>query len=368
MRVVVTQEKPEPVEPIRHTLLGLGLECSASDCVTFADLPVRLAQGPAELLLVRVGASHTAAIDAIRQAQALTPAPVLALGPASSGQQILDILHGGAREYLDEGRLQPMLEAALEKLQKAGVVRRGQGFVAAVLSPTAGSGVTTVAVNLAFSWAQQAPNEVALVELSRDAVDLALTLDLNPAHTVDEVAQNWERVDAAMLRQCMTSHAGGVQVLAYRPETLAVEPVDPQAVRKVLILLRTMYRAAALDLGHQFGDEHFEALRLCDTVVVVVRLDVPALRQARRLLRLLAERGVPRDRITLVANRYGQRGQLAWKKAEEAIGGKFAEYIPDDSGKVNQALNHGLPLYKVSRYGIARAFAKLAAQLNGQPR
>jgi pilus assembly protein CpaE len=346
----------------------MGLECAAGDCVPFTELPVRLAKGSAEMVLVRVGDNATPAHEAIRQALNLTRAPVLAVGPTINPHHILETLHSGAREYLDEDKLQASLETALNKLRAAGVVQHGNCRVIGVASATPGSGVTTVATNLAFLWAEELRDKVALIELGREAASLALNLDLDPRFTTADVAANWQRLDVAFLRQSMTPHGGGVQVLAYKPETLDVDPIEPSAVRKALILLRAAYSCAVLDLGHAFGEEHFEAMRLCDAVVVVVRLDVPSLRQARKLLRLCADKGVPRDRIRLVANRYGQRGQIPWKKAEEAVGAPFAEYVPEDSGKLNAALNQGQPLVRYSRGGsLARRLAKLAKQLNGQP-
>jgi pilus assembly protein CpaE len=365
MRVVVTQEQPGPMEPTRQVLLGLGLECSAGDCVPFAELPLRLSQAPADLVLVRIGSA--VAIDAVRQAAALTPAPVLATGPTNDVRQVLDTLQGGAREYLDESRLGRDLETALEKLRVSGAVKHGRGLVVGVVSATPGSGVTTVASNLAFTWGEKYPDRVALVELGRETPDLALCLDLEPRYTTAEVAENWQRMDATLLRQSMVGHSAGVQVLAYQPEILEVPALDPQAVRKTVILMRTMFMATVLDLGHILSDEHYEAMRLCDRVAIVVRLDVPGLRQARRLMQLCTEHGVPKERLRPVANRYGQKGQIAWKKAEEALGTKFLEYIPEDSAKLNQALNLGQPLVRASRHAnISRRFTKLAHSLNGQ--
>jgi pilus assembly protein CpaE len=367
MRVVVAQEHSGQVEQVRQLLLGMGLECSAGDCVSYSELPVRLAQGSPGLLLVRVGEDALVAHDAIRQAQTLTKAPVLAMGPTTDAQHILETMKVGAREYLDEEKLQPSLEAALNKLRADGLVTPGKCQVVGVASATPGSGVTTVATNLAFAWAETHRDRVALLELGNEPSALALNLDLEPRSTVADLAANWQRMDAAYLRQVMTTHPAGVQVLSYKPETLEIPVLEPQAVRKTLILLRTMYDAAVLDLGHLFGEEHYEAMRLCDLIAVVVRLDVPALRQTRRFLRLCGDHGVPSNRIRLVANRYGQKGQIGWKKAEEAVGATFAEYIPDDAGKFNHALNQGKPLVKVSRHGpTARRVYKLARELNGQ--
>lgn len=365
MRVVVGQDESESTEVIRRALLGLGLECGAADCVPLRDLGVRLAQAPTDLVLVQTGARADEALEAIRQALALTRSPILAVGPTSDARHILRTQECGARAYLDENRLEGELTAQLQRLGAAGEVKYAQGQTVGVVSATPGSGVTTVATNLAFAWAEHHPRQVALIELGREPADLALNLDLDPEHTITEAAANWQRMDAELLRRSMTAHPGGVQVLAHRPETLTVDRLEPQAVRKAVLLMRTLFTTSVLDLGHLLGDEHFEALRLCDHILIVVRLDIPALRQTRRLLALLGERAIPRERIQLLANRYGQSGQLPWKQAEEAVGAKFLEFIPDDSGRLNQALMQGQPLVRQSPSArIARTFTKLAATLN----
>lgn len=366
MRVVVTQERTEAVEPVRRILLSLGLECGPADCVSFTQLPVRLAQSPVDLVLVRVGADVTSAQSAIRQTTALTTAPIFALGHANDVQPVLQTTRSGAREYLDEANLQMELELALESLKARGSVRPEQGLTVSVVSATPGSGVTTVAANLAFTWAERYPERVTLIELGREAADLALSLDLDPRHTVGDVAENWQRLDSALLRQSMVTHPQGVAILAHHPDTLITPTVLPEAVRKMVILLRTMYAATVLDLGHTLGEEHFEAMRLSDRIATVVRLDVPSLRRARQFLQQATERGVPMERIRLIANRYGQKGQVSWRKAEEALGNTFTGYIPEDVGKLNYSLNQGMPLVKAAPHsGISRRFAKLATLMNG---
>src|SRR5690242_4608183 len=104
MRVVVAREQPGSAEAIRQTVLGMGLECGAGDCVTHADLPVRLAQNPADVVLIRAGAGPAATVQVIQQARPLTKAPLLVFGSGAEAGEILHYLQAGAREYLDEGR------------------------------------------------------------------------------------------------------------------------------------------------------------------------------------------------------------------------------------------------------------------------
>jgi pilus assembly protein CpaE len=368
MRVVIAADNASRHEPIRKVVLGMGMECTPGDCVSPGDLPVRLSHGAVNMLLVHVDKDVVSTLDVIKSALPLTPAPVLAVGAKREPADVLKVIQGGAREYVDESELQPGLEKAMDKLHLTALAQLGHGNVVAVVSATPGSGVTTVASALAFLWAEKHKDRVVLAELGREAADLALSLDLNPRHTIVDVAgeKNLERLDATFIKRCMTP-TGGVQVLGYKPETLSGETLDPRAVRKAVLLMKSTFSAAVLDLGHLMGDEHFEAMKVCDSIVVVVRLDVPALRQARRFLRLLSERGLPKERIRIVANRYGQRGQIAWKKAEEALGSKFAEYVPEDNAAVNYALNQGKPLAQARpRSSVVRRIGKLAAMLNGR--
>ena len=310
MRVVVALEEPGKSEPIRQMFLGMGLECGAGDCVALTDLAVRLAQNPADLVLIQSGPETAQTVHLIRQALTLTRAPIMVMGPPADPAQILQYLQGGAREFLDETNLQASLENALEKMRLSTQTQQGPGTVIGVVSATAGSGVTTVASNLAFIRGREHPNQVALIEMGRGAADLALALDLKPRHTVADVHQDHDRLDARLLRQSMLEHPGGVQILTHKPGVLSVEPLPPRTVRKSVILLRTIYKYSIIDLGHDLEEEHYEALRLCDAVAVVVRLDVPALKHARRLVQELEKRGIPKERIRLVANRYGEKGQV----------------------------------------------------------
>jgi pilus assembly protein CpaE len=365
MRAVIANEQSPNADRLRPIVLGVGLQCAAGDCVSFADVPIRLAQAPADLVLVALGPNPETAWPVI-QNTARTSTPVLAVGPSTDSRQILQAIRSGAREYLDEAHLREELLAALEKLRLVGTVlyRRGRTF--AVLAATPGSGVTTVATSLAFALAQKNPHTVALAEVGGGVPSLALNLNLEPRHTVEDLAQSGDRMDATLLKQALVEHPNGVSVLAYKPETLLVDPLAPAAMRQTLVLLSSLFDFAVLDLGHAADAQRLEALRLASTIVLVVRLDVPALRLSRQLIRQLLDQSVTADKLRIVANRFGQRQQVPWKKAGEVLGLPIVEWIPDDPATLNHACNHGLPLVSAARgAAITRAFGKMATALHG---
>jgi pilus assembly protein CpaE len=370
MRIVLATDTTGSLETLRPLVLGVGLECDARDCLSFPELPDRLAQGPTDLVLVELGPNPAVAQDVIRHVATQTSIPVLAVGPTADPQVIIQTVRSGAREYLDRGRLREDLPAVLVKLQPSAAEPYHHGRTFAVTAATAGSGVTTVASSLAFALAVQHANQVVLGELGTDVPELALHLDLEPRHTVADLARDWQRMDATMVRHALVAHEAGVLVLAQAPETLTPPALEPMAMRNMVLLLRTMFDFSVLDLGHSVQPAALEAMRLAEVVVLVVRLDVPSLRLSRNLVRHLVEQhNIPVERIRPVANRYGQRRQVAWRQAEQALGLPIPTWIPDDPATLNDALNQGHPLVQSARRaGITRRFNELAKQLNGQAR
>jgi pilus assembly protein CpaE len=170
-----------------------------------------------------------------------------------------------------------------------------------------------------------------------------------------------------MIDRAMAAEKNGVRVLASKPETLSGPTLEAGVMRKIVTLLRSAYSYTALDLGFGVAPAALEAMRLSEAVVVVSRIDVPGIRLTRNYLNTLVEAGIPKNRLQVVMNRYGQNGQMQWKKAEAALPMPAAIWVPDDPRAVNHALNDGQPVVQNSRSSsMARRFAELAAILNGK--
>jgi pilus assembly protein CpaE len=367
MRVIIAKEAGVRRERLRQAVLGIGLECGAGDCVSYVELPGRLLQAPADLVLVGLDAAPEAALPIIRQAAAQTRVPVFAIGVAMQAEQVLQTIRSGAREYLHEEGVCDELLAALGKLRQTNGTVLNWGEILAVIGAKPGSGVTTVASNLAFALAGTYPGRVVLAELGAGVPELALDLDLQPTHNLADLAAGWDRLDATLLRRALVGHPARLSVLAHAPGTLQAPDLQPSVARQILVLLRTMFDYVVIDLGHTTDGAPREALDLAHKIVVVFGLDVPSLRLTRHLLHQLEEGGVPRPKLHLVANRYGQRKQFSWKRAQEALGLPIQEWIPDDSARMNQALNLGQAIVQLSWYtGIGRSFKRLAGHLSGR--
>jgi len=366
LRVVIAHGPEANTRELRQIVHGAGLECGADDCVAFDDLSLRLARGNADLLVLRMGDDVAAAMRAVADAQDLTAAPIIAVGPLDNASAVESVRRAGIEEYLDVEDLRGALDTTMEKMSATGAMKRSRGSVYSVYSATAGSGCTTVAANLAGAYLAANSEEVAVVEMSRGAGDLSLLLDVTPKYTLDAICQRWDRLDATSLRHGMALH-NGLHVLPAGTSPDTDGGISTDAVRRIGVLARTVYQQTVLALDSVLGDEEIEAMKLSDAVLLVVRADVPAVRRARAALDAAVESGVPRERFRLIINRYGQGGSLKTKQVETSLGLKTFEVIPDDPTKVNKAANRGLLLAELARHSsISRRFSALAAALEGR--
>jgi len=281
----------------------------------------------------------------------------------------LQTIRSGAREYLHEETVSDELLATLGKFQQAGGADPHWGEILAVIGAKPGTGVTTVACNLAFALARTYPERVALAEMGPGVPELALDLDLRPTHSLSDLAARLDRLDVTLLRQALVEHPARLSVLAHAPGTRLGNSLEAPATRQILVLLRTLFEFVVVDLGHTTGTACQAALDLSHKIAIVFGLDVPSLRLTRDLLQQVDDWGLARDKLHLVANRFGQRKQFHWKRAQEALGLPIRAWIPDDPARVNQALNEGRALVQVAgNAGIARSFLKLASHMNGHVR
>src|SRR5262249_12803082 len=135
----------------------------------------------------------------------------------------------------------------------------------------------------------------------------------------------------------------GVHLLASPQAFGDTRLVTPQGVGQVLSLTRRLYTHVVADLEDCFHDEQVSALRQATTVVLVSRLAFTSLRNPRRIPGHLHGQATPRTKVGLVVSRHGQPNELPLEEAEEALGGKIAQCVPDDPKTVNGANNTGIP-------------------------
>lgn len=363
MRAIIGYGAGVDCQGLRQTVLGAGLDCGADDAVPVAELEARLGQSKADLVVAALGSQPENDLLALERLADISKAPILAVGSMADPSLVMRAMRAGALQFLDAADLRRQLDASLEKLIASRALPNERGVVVSVFAPTPGSGGTTVAANLAAALARRHANNVGLIELACQHSDLALLLDFEAECTIPDVCQQWQKLDKVGLSRSMYEHKSGMRVLANK-DLLETELPEREAVRRMAVLARALFRATVLELDRTLDENQLEAMKVSDQVLLVVRPDVPCVRRAQQALHQATQAGISKNRFALVINRWGIPGRLRQSKIEDALGLKTLQLIPDDPKRATKAANQGVLLVDGSRMAaISRAFAELAKRV-----
>lgn len=358
---VLIQNVSQPLGIQLREMLQARLNCPEPKLIAFDEAEEMLARSQTGMLVIALSPAPDRALKLLRKIHSRTNGPVLAVGLASDSKLILRALHEGADHYLDEADLETQLDSVLLRLQtKVEATRQPSGKVVALLGASGGSGVSTLAANLAGVFAREL-GRCALIDLKPGAGDLAALLDVKPTHNLADLCLNAGRMDQAMLESALVPHASGVHLLAPPLIYEDIRLVTPQGVNKTLLLAREAFPFTAVDLEDSYHEEQLVVLRQSDYVLLVLRLDFTSLRSTKRILDNLEQAGINNSRIRLVINRYGQAKELPLSEAEEALGHKIAFLVPDDPKNVNAANNAGEPVvFRTPSAKVAQSIVQMA--------
>lgn len=375
MRIFVASDDSSVAHQLREQLLGLGQDCPASQVVAL-DKAVALvntvAESPDEdgqtspdsdLAFVVLSPEPERSLEVVREIRRRVPPPRLfVVGPTTDSKFVLRALREGAHEYLDQADLPQELSLAIERLQAEKSGRRTARTIA-LLSPSGGTGCSTLAANLAAVLARQGGGCV-LLDLETDFGDLAALLDLKPLHTSADLCRNVARIDRSVFEKSLIRHSSGLKLLAAPAQIVDSAHVTWDGIRQVLALAGDLAPYVVADLSHSFLETMAPVVAQADLILLVLRLDFTSLRNTRRVLEHLERGGISRERIRVVANRYKRPGELSASEAQTALGFPIPHFIVDDPKNVNRAGNQGTPVVQYAPSAkVSRQITELALSL-----
>lgn len=381
MRVFVASDDSGLSYQLREQLLGLGHDCPVSHVVSLdRAVPLLLSlkeeagaatggeasQGrtaKSDLVFVILAPVIDRSLDVVGDIRRrVQPQHLFIVGPTTDSKIVLRAMREGAHEFLDQSELAAELSAALERLKVAESGVHSAKTIA-LLSPSGGTGCSTLAVNLATVLAAQGGGCI-LMDLETRFGDLASLMDLKPRHTSADLCRNVTRIDQSQLERSLIEHNNGVRLLAAPIQISDAGHVTWEGIRQVLTLASNMTRYIVVDMSHSFLETMAPMLMQADQVLLVLRLDFTSLRNTRRVWEHLEQNGIQRDRILVVANRFGRPGELSKSEAQTALGLQIAHYVIEDPKNINRANNQGIPVVKYAPSAkVSRQLTELAFSL-----
>ncbi|MGW8267801.1 MAG: AAA family ATPase [Longimicrobiales bacterium] len=366
-------------ENFRHAVLGITRQ-PAAQCRLVLDLQssagtldrvnagsIIKAQPKVAFLDLGKGPSG---LEGIRMlSQEMPDLAMIVAGPELSAEELLAVIRAGANEYLPRPFTREDVQDAFLRVRRR--VSAGSpeepvtsGRVSTVFSAKGGTGVTTIATNLAVALRRLTQKEVLLVDLAPSMGTAAVAMGLEPRYTYLDLIQNFHRVDEELLRSFLETHESGVHLLAS-----PVSPGDEVApstddIRGLIGLCQKHFDYIVIDGGSTFSSELMTILHESEDRLLVATPELPALRNLKRAIDafvLTNGRIAPR----LILNQYKEGHGLSVRDVEDGLAQRVTVVLEKDDPGILTSVNVGRPEVLTGKSPFAMNLMDLGSEIAG---
>jgi Flp pilus assembly CpaE family ATPase len=234
--------------------------------------------------------------------------------------------------------------------------------VSVFLPSKAGSGSTTIALNIAGAFGAGLGKKTLLIEADLHSGVLSTLLNVSPQLPIVDALARAGDLDYSMWTKFVVQ-AAGIDVLL--TDRAKVRPLPSwMNYHQLLRFALGRYDHIVVDLPEVINDATEELVRNAHAILVICTPELLSLTLARNRLTELNRRQIPSERVHVVLNRW-QRQDMTQEDAEEILKYKVVTALPNDYKSVNNAILGGALIPPDTELG--RGIAALAKWLAGGP-
>ncbi|MCS7275570.1 MAG: P-loop NTPase [Dehalococcoidia bacterium] len=379
IQIIVIDPDPQSREEVRR-MLALG-GFAVLGCAAYGTEAFSLCQEThPDVVLMNLTEPVGRAFQTLEAVTRLLPASgIIIYSRISAHEVVRRAMQLGARDYLVQPVKQEKMAAAIESVRRLleesprvlppEVGERPMvpfGSVVTVFGPKGGVGKTTLATNLAVALATHVKLPVAIVDLDLRFGDVATFFDLPVEHSIVDLGTHAGPVGLDTVRQYMSRHSSGVDVLPAPRWKGEWYTLTPDHVGSALHALARSYDFVLVDTPGGYNDLLSQALEVSTVALLVTTPDVPSIKDAFMALEILRSWSYPEERIQVVLNHPSPAIRVSPAEVKRVLGDVPRWQIPFDRAMA-KAIQEGRPLVMDRpRSRAARALLQLAHFLAGQ--
>jgi pilus assembly protein CpaE len=320
--------------------------------------------------------SGMAAIERLRASSANMS--IFAVAGGAEPDLILQAMRAGANEFFpwngsDQTQAARGMEESFHGAVRRTAARRDAANAGAkppcvthaFIGAKGGAGTTTVAVNCGVELARLTKRSTIVIDLKPHLGEVALFLGVRPRFTVLDAIDNLHRLDKDFLKEIISKHKSGLEILSGAEQFDRPNAQDAPAIEELLRVLSRIYDFIVIDAGNTITACVASALYTADTIFLVTNPDVPSIRNAQRLVERVRQLGAGSERIKVLLNRASEQLLIGPKQIETALGYGIHHTFASDYRTVSTALNSGVPLTTTNHSEIAAQFDSFTRHLVG---
>lgn len=328
-------------------------------------------------------------IDGISASEAITRqvpmAQVIMMSVQSESDYIRRAMLAGARDFLTKPFSSDELLVTIRRVHERGQKNLahmpayqigkpgiGQGFpatlekkgkVIALFSPKGGVGCSVIAANLAVTLAQGGLS-TALMDANLPFGDMGVLLDVHGTHSIVDLAERIDEMDADLVGSVLTAHSSGLKVMLAPPRPEMSELVTPLHLKKIIAILRNRFEYTIIDTFTSLQDIMLTVLDQADKIVLVATPDIPCIKDTRLFFEVVDQLNYRPDKTLLILNRVDKHAGITAVDVENTLKHPVEVSIPLDTRTVLFSINQGIPfVMRDSSKPISISINELASRL-----
>ena len=339
-----------------------------------------------DILLIDEAIGVVPALDVARQVALAAPGTAaIMVATRSDASLFQQALVAGARDVLVRPIMLDNLRGSILRAHELEQARTRQlihfqadsaltarSSVIAVYSPRGGAGTSTLAANLAFAFAREAPQtRTVLVDFNSQFGALAALLGVKPERTLLDLVPFMDDLGAssAIISNVLTPHNSGLRLLA-APTLHVGDFMSGDAAASVLLALRRAFGFVVVDVPSELNDMSLSALERADHLLHVMTPDVLSVQASRTAFGAFEQRGIAQDVIGLALNRTNKRLEIQPRDIRALFPYPIRAEIPADFYSIEGGMSLGQPLAEADPGCAAYKAIRQLAQtiINARPR
>jgi len=376
LQALIVDEDLDSRVALRRALQRSGVGIAGETGYGTSAVSLALAVRP-DVMFLAVEEPAARALDtADGLANALPETPIIIVSSASDAASVRRAMVIGARDYVlkpaDAARVHEAIHLALSQeerrqMRQAGQLAglHGRGMVITVSGAKGGVGKSLVSANLSVALRQETGRSVVVLDADTQFGDMATLFDVAPSKTVRDLIEHRVELDRTNVREYVTPHSSGVDIVASSEEEDTWYRCDGEDVSRIIDAYASVYDFVVVDTSGSFDPFVRTCIEASTLTLVVSSGDVSSVRDTAAAVRRLERWEVPDERVRYVLNDSRPEGSVGAERFAEAIGRNVFWTIPHDRACV-ESVQLGQPLVISHNSKAASSITQLARRVAGQ--
>ncbi len=327
-----------------------------------------------QILLVDLSESGDPISDINSLAEVCEPGTiVIAVGQVNDVRLYRDLLMSGLQDYL----LKPLSPDALRDAFANAMAMLNapkhddnatdrQHVSTAVIGTRGGSGASTIAASLAWTFSQGQGRQTGLLDLDVHFGTAALAMDLEPGRGLTDAIDNPSRIDGLFIERAMIKANERLSILSAEAPMNSPVLTDGSAFFQLQEEFRAAFENTVIDLPRSMVIAYPHLMHDVNIAIVTTELTLASARDSIRVLAWLKQ-NAPHSKVLVVANNVqGTVVEISRKDFESTIERKIDLMLPADIKAVAQAAKLGQPVVEAVRSSkLSTGIIALAEMISG---